>query len=263
MLIWNHYRLIVVAGCAISLLAAALAQEITRNPKADALKQPEVIRGQALFQTNCAGCHGANAGGGMGPNLLVSSLVRHDVKGDEIGKLLEVGRLEKGMPAFPQLLGPKTIDIAAFVHARIDATMRASALGASAFGGQLAVGDAVAGKVYFQAHCSSCHDANRSFKGIATRHDPSELEGLMLAPKAGPATGTVTTANGQTVHGEVLHADEFGSTLRESNGNVRTFDTARGNRLQADDPLRGHRELLPRYTNKDIHDVFAYLETLQ
>ena len=36
----------------------ALTQEVTRNSKADALKRPEVVRGQALFQQNCAACHG-------------------------------------------------------------------------------------------------------------------------------------------------------------------------------------------------------------
>lgn len=260
----GRQRAWMLVACATAMLSGALAQEITRNSKADALNQPEVLRGRALFQTNCAGCHGANAGGGMGPNLLQSSLVRHDVKGSEIGKVLEVGRLEKGMPAFPHLLGPQTVDIAAFIHARIDAGMRASALGASAFGGNLAVGDAAAGKVYFQSNCASCHDPNGSFKGIASRHDPAELEGLMLAPKAGKPTGTVTLSSGAQVHGEVLHADEFSTLLRLPDGTVRTFDAARdGSRLQPDDPLRTHRDLLPRYTNKDIHDVFAYLQTLR
>ena len=255
---------VLLLGATWVLLAGALAQEVTRNTKADALNQPEVVRGRALFQTNCAGCHGPNAGGGMGPNLLQSSLVRHDVKGDEIGKLLQVGRLEKGMPAFPQLVGPQAADIAAFVHARIDASMRASALGASAFGGQLAVGDPAAGKLYFQANCASCHNPEGSFKGVASRHDAAELEGLMLAPKPGKPTGTVTPANGPAVRGEVLHADAFGTTLRLADGSVRTFDAARdGSRLLPDDPLRAHRELLARYTNKDIHDVFAYLQTLR
>lgn len=255
-------RLVCALGIA-TLLAGALAQEVTRNPKADALNQPEVVRGRALFQTNCAGCHGPNAGGGMGPNLLMSSLVRHDVKGDEIGKLLQAGRLEKGMPAFPQLV-PQAADIAAFVHARIDAGMRASALGASAFGSELNVGDAAAGKVYFQANCASCHNPEGSFRGIASRHDPAELESLMLAPKPGKPTGTVTLPGGKRVSGEALHADEFGTTLRLPDGSVQTFDSSPdGSHLQLDDPLRAHRELLPRYTNKDIHDVFAYLETLR
>ena len=250
-----------VAGAAL-LLAGALAQEVTRNPKADALNRPEVVRGRALFQTNCAGCHGPNAGGGMGPNLLQSSLVRHDVKGNEIGTLLQAGRLEKGMPAFPQLVA-QAPDIAAFVHARIDATMRPSALGASAFGGELNVGDPAAGKVYFQQKCQGCHDPAGSFNGIASRHDPAELEGLMLAPKPGKPTGTVMVPGGGSIHGEVLHADAFTTTLRLPDGSVRDFPMTGSSRFQPDDPLRAHRELLPGYTNADVHNVFAYLETLR
>ena len=249
---------LLVSGMA--LLAGALAQEVTRNPKAAALTQPEVVRGRALFQTNCAGCHGPNAGGGMGPNLLASSLVRHDVKGSEIGRVVHQGRLEKGMPAFPQITDAQVADIEAFVHARIDASMRASALGASAFGGELAVGDKAAGQVYFQANCASCHDSAGSFKNIAARHDPAELEGLMLAPKTGRPTGTVSSG-GAAIHGEVLRADSFGTTLRLPDGSVRTF--GQDARFQPDDSLRAHRDLLSRYTNKDIHDVFAYLETLR
>ena len=242
---------------------AVLAQEVTsRNPKSDILKRDDVVRGQAVFQQNCAACHGANGTGGMGPNLLASSLVRHDVKGDQIGQVVHQGRLDKGMPAFPNITEAQVTDIAAFVHARIDASMRASALGASAFGGQLAVGDAGAGKVYFQAHCANCHNPAGDFAGIAKKHDPPELESLMLTPKAGPATGAVKLTSGETIHGQVLHADEFSTTLREPGGNVRTFDASLG-RLTADDPLRPHRDLLKTYTNKDIHDVFAYLETLQ
>lgn len=199
----------------------------------------------------------------MGPNLLASSLVRHDVKGSDIGKVLAEGRLEKGMPAFPQLTHDQVTDLSAFVHARIDAGMRASALGASAFAGDLAVGDAAAGKVYFQQHCATCHNVQGNFAGIAARHDPSELEALMLAPKAGPATGTVTLADGSTVQGDVLHADEFSTTLRDRTGAVQTFAVQGNTHFMADDPLRAHRELLPRYTNKDIHDVFSYLETLR
>ena len=251
---------------AATLAAAAtfaLAQEVARNSKADLLKRPEVVRGQAVFQGNCAACHGTNANGGVGPNLIASSLVRHDAAGESIGKVVHEGRLEKGMPAFPQLSDAQVKDIAAFVHARIDASMRASALGGSAFSTQLVVGDAAAGKVYFQAHCAGCHNPAGDFAGIAKKHDPAELESLMLAPKAGPPTGMLTLADGQVVKGTILHQDEFSYTLLEAGGTIRTVDAGRGIRLAADAPLQAHDDLLKTYTNKDIHDVFAYLETLQ
>jgi cytochrome c oxidase cbb3-type subunit 3 len=34
-------------------------------------------------------------------------------------------------------------------------------------------------------------------------------------------------------------------------------------KIEINDPLEGHRKLLPVYTDKDIHDVTAYLVTLK
>jgi cytochrome c oxidase cbb3-type subunit 3 len=248
---------LLVAVCATSAL---LAQEIT-NSKADQLKRPEVVRGQQVFAQNCAACHGTNATGGMGPNLLASALVRHDIKGDLIGKVVREGRMDKGMPAFPKLTDAQISDIASFVHARIDASARASALGASAFSGSLNVGDARAGKAYFDAKCVSCHSATGDLNGIAKKHDAAELEELMLMPKV-PDTGSVTTA-GTTVKGTFLHHDAFTVTLKDSDGMTHTWLMGAGVHVSFDDVLKGHRALLQTYTDKDIHDVFSYLETLR
>jgi cytochrome c oxidase cbb3-type subunit 3 len=258
-----HCTSLIAVFCAATTIAVALSQEVSRNPKADALKRPEVMRGQATFQENCAACHGTNATGGMGPNLIVSSVVRHDIGGDGIGQVVHEGRLDKGMPAFPQISDAQVKEIAAFLHARIDASMRASAGGGSAFSGQLNVGDAGAGKAYFQAHCASCHNPTGDFAGIAKKHDTAELESLMLAPKAGPTMGTLTLASGESIHGTVLHQDEFSYMLRDASGTVHTAAAGHGVRLAVETPLRAHDDLLKIYTNKDIHDVFTYLETLQ
>ena len=208
--------LAIALTAAVTLVVAA--QEVSRNPKADALKRPEVVRGHAVFEGSCAACHGMNAGGGMGPNLIQSSIVRHDAGGDIIGTVVHEGRLDKGMPAFPQITDAQVKDIAAFLHARVDASMRASAGGGSAFDGELNVGDATVGKAYFEVHCASCHNPTGDFAGIAKKHDPAELESLMLAPRPGPTTGTLTLANGEIIHGTVLHQDEFSYTLRDANG---------------------------------------------
>ena len=61
-----------------------------------------VDRGQKLFVSNCAFCHGSNANGGnSGPNLVRSVLVLHDEgTGTQIGPVILNGRVEKGMPKF-------------------------------------------------------------------------------------------------------------------------------------------------------------------
>ncbi len=136
-----------VSMTAVLLLAPFFHTQEVAVTKADILKQDNVIRGDKLFQQNCAACHGPNATGGMGPNLTMSPLVRHDKGGADIGKVIHEGRMDKGMPAFPQLTDAQTSDIAAFLHARIDAFTRASALGASAFSATLNVGDPAAGRL--------------------------------------------------------------------------------------------------------------------
>ena len=43
----------------------------------------------------------------------------------------------------------------------------------------------------------------------------------------------------------------------------RSGATATCPKVEVSDPLEAHRKLLPTYTDKDIHDVTAYLVTLK
>jgi cytochrome c oxidase cbb3-type subunit 3 len=250
-----------IAFVVAALPVAAMAQESARATPA-ALQKENVVRGQSVFVQNCAACHGTGANGGVGPNLLTSVVVRHDTAGEEIGKVVHEGRMDKGMPAFPKISDAQVSDIAAFLHAKILLASRASALTGSTMSvSNLMGGNAAAGKVYFQAKCAQCHSATGDLSGVAKKHDPAELQTAMLMPKAGPLTGSVT-AEGKTFTGTFLHRDEFTVTLRTADGTPRTWMTNRVT-IKADDPLKGHRDLLPTYTDKDMHDVFAYLETLR
>src|SRR4051794_11078383 len=57
-------------------------------------------RGSKLYASNCAFCHGAKANGAEGPDLIRSSVVLHDERGETLGALVLKGRPERGMPAF-------------------------------------------------------------------------------------------------------------------------------------------------------------------
>jgi cytochrome c oxidase cbb3-type subunit 3 len=254
-------KLLRVAFLVTLLPAATVAQETARATPA-ALQKENVVRGQAVFVRNCAACHGTGANGGVGPNLLTSVVVRHDATGEEIGKVVHEGRMDKGMPAFPKITDAQVSDIAAFLHAKILVASRGSALsGLSMNASSLMGGNAAAGQHYFQAKCAACHSATGDLAGVAKKHDPAELQTTMLMPKAGPNTGSVT-ADGKTFTGTFLHRDEFTVTMRTADGTTHTWRTNRVH-IKADDPLKGHRDLLPTYTDKDMHDVFAYLETLR
>src|ERR1700757_4894874 len=68
-------------------------------PQADA--KASIDRGKQQFVQSCAFCHGADATGARGPDLVRSPLVAHDVKGDLIGEVIKNGRPDKGMPPLP------------------------------------------------------------------------------------------------------------------------------------------------------------------
>src|SRR5690349_10704076 len=48
-------------------------------------------RGEKLYGSNCAFCHGEKARGAEGPNLVRSAVVLHDEKGEQIGPAILKG----------------------------------------------------------------------------------------------------------------------------------------------------------------------------
>ena len=94
---------------------------VLRAPaQTDVMKPENVQRGQANFRQSCAICHGTDALGGVGPNLVQSALVRHDENGNLIAPVIQDGRPDKGMPAFPLMDSAQISDIVAFLHARVE-----------------------------------------------------------------------------------------------------------------------------------------------
>jgi len=72
----------------------------------------------------------------------------------------------------------------------------------------------------------------------------------------------VTLPSGEQVKGEVKHADDFVIALRDGLGWYRSFRRDRV-KVEVQEPLAAHRELLGRLTQADVHNLFAYLETLK
>ena len=64
--------------------------------------------------------------------------------------------------------------------------------------------------------------------------------------------------------GRLIRIDDFIVTLGLDDGTQRTF-TRNGEspKVEIHDPSTPHRNLLPTYTDKEVHDVTAYLVTLK
>jgi len=69
---------------------------------------------------------------------------------------------------------------------------------------------------------------------------------------------------GEKLQGRLLRLDHFIVTLVAEDGSVRSVRRD-GDRpkVEVNDPVEPHRALLATYTEKDIHDVTAYLVTLK
>ena len=59
-----------------------------------------------------------------------------------------------------------------------------------------------------------------------------------------------------------MHTDEFSLALRDASGWYHSWPRAQV-QAKVDDPLEAHRKLLERYSDSNVHDLFAYLETLK
>jgi cytochrome c oxidase cbb3-type subunit III len=232
-----------------------------------------VARGKALYGVNCNFCHGSDARGGEGgPNLLHSDVVLNDQHGERIAQVVQKGKGE--MPPF-NLTTEQISDIAAFIH-----SFRVGGYDVSRMTPpNILVGDAQAGEADFKNRCAACHSPTGDLKGIASKiEDPKMLQNAFLMPggrvrgfgRGGPSiavppvTVTVTTPSGQKTEGRLLRIDDFIVTLVDGDGVQHSFRRD-GDVPGVDlhDPLKPHRDLLPQYTDKEIHDLTSYLVTLK
>ena len=243
--------------------AAGVKQDVPAAPK---LYPPDLVRkGGALFRQDCSFCHGRDAGGGeTGPDLTRSELVTHDVGGDKIGQVVRNGRPDKGMPRFDRS-DEQIASLAAFIHTQQN---RAQARGVGGRTGvdaaDLQTGNAEAGKKYFEGAggCASCHSPSGDLAGIASRLKGLMLEEQMLYPEHAKSKVAVTLASGQTITGTLAYLDEFTVGLVDSAGWYRSWGTS-DVKFKIDAPANAHVELFPKYTDDDIHNLMAYLQTLR
>ena len=230
--------------------------------------------GKQIFAANCSFCHGATARGGAqgGPDLTRSALVKSDQNGRQLGAFLQVGRPEKGMPAF-HLPTAKVQGIAAFLHATIRASSHQPNLGK-----EILVGDAAAGKAFFYGAgaCTKCHSDTGDLKGIGSKYPPATLQGRLVLPVGdggypGPSSTepprihvTVTQLNGQTLSGLLLFLSDYDVTLVDAAGErhsiPRQGDTPK---IVMQDPLQAHLDFQATLTDTQMHNLTAYLATLK
>jgi cytochrome c oxidase cbb3-type subunit 3 len=244
------------------------------DPKASEMGKP-------VYAQACLACHGPDARGTpAGPNLVRSITVLHDRYGSTLGPYLRTSHPpvppapaagSKKASAFEELTNTQVLVLAHFLRDRINDTLR----GAPMFKpGNVLTGDPKAGAEYFngEGQCTQCHSPTADLAGLGTRFDPFNIQQRFLfpanvvrrpTPNARVVTVTITTESGETLTGPLDRMDDFTVSFHDGSGNYRTVRRTPGTRVVKNDPFAAHIALLSRITDKNIHDVVAYLETLK
>ena len=241
----------------------------------------EVTRGKSIYGLSCRGCHGADLRGGDmgGPNLLRSQLALSDREGEKIIPIIQSGVPGGTMPPIPMAAADAKA-VAAFVRSIMGTIGGQGKPPTSQEPPTILVGNAAEGQAYFAVKCASCHSVTGDLQGIATRiADPKMLQNTWVAGGRGgrgaaaanatpnprrTVTATVSPAGSPAVEGRLLRMDDFVVTLEMPDGTSRSFRRD-GDipKVVVNDPLSGHRDLLTVYTDKDVHNLTAYLVTLK
>ena len=84
----------------------------------------------------------------------------------------------------------------------------------------------------------------------------------MLYPRGAKSKVSVTPPDGAPVTGTLEYLDEFTVALRDAVGRYRSW-FIEDVKYKVNAPVEAHAELFPKYTDDDIHDLMAYLQTLR
>jgi len=266
--------------------------QISRSPVVD---QAAHDRGRALWASHCIDCHGSQARGSeTGPNIIRTKTVNFDrtaaQAGSVLGPFLKAGHPTQSKKPSASFTDEEVVSLANFLRQRVNDTMRGSPIFTV---GDIVVGDPKAGEAYFNGEggCTTCHNATtRNLAGVATRiPEPVDLQQRMLFPGGGgrgrgrggrggppeaasptpPApdpnavTVTLAPASGPSISGVFVEESDFYITLREPDGTVRVVRRTPGMKVTRTNPFQAHIDLLDRISDKQIHDLVAYLETLK
>ena len=231
-------------------------------------------RGKALYTANCASCHGPMArGGSAGPDLVRSVTLLHDRYGSTLGPLLRASHPLPAGQRLPSFSEDQIKDLSHFLHQQVNDTLRSGPYTKVL---NVLTGDSKAGAAYFNGPgaCNQCHSPTEDLAGIASKYDPATLQQRFLFPRTigftrnglistRPVTVTVTTPDGESTSGDLMHIDDFTVSSRDAAGDYHSWKRTPQLKVEKHDPYAAHDELLDKYTDKDIHNVVAYLETLK
>ena len=240
-----------------------------------------IERGKGVYTVNCSACHGMDLRGGVtgGPNLLRSAVVLNDQAGELILPIVRGARADKGMPPLP-IPDDDIKAVAEYIHSVLST---ARGQGAPPESGtpppNAIVGDRGRGPEILRRQVQRLPFANRR----SARHRVAAVRGEDAAePLAHRRRRRARRPRARRRPAQADHRYRDAAVRREGRRSAPSHRRlprhgAAGGRNRAQhpprpaivpkveiaDPLQAHRALLADTTDKDMHDVTAYLATLK
>ena len=261
--------MIATVVCAFAATGPTIAQEGAVRSDPRPTKNPlegnaqAISNGAAMFRTRCAGCHGPDARGYLGPDLTgfwaaggtddrMFDIVRRGVPGTEMP------------PADPQRVLDKEIwQVLAYVR-----TLNAVPVAPPS-------GDPVNGERIFRANCNSCHMVNG--RGGQLGPDLSRIgsarsrevlvQRVRRSPegdfRAGFAPVTITPKDGAPIRGVKKNEDLFSVQVMDTRERIQGYEKDKMKSVED-----GITPLMPafgpdRLSDRELDDVIRYLQTLR
>jgi putative heme-binding domain-containing protein len=221
-----------------------------------------ISNGGAMFRTRCAGCHGPDAHGYLGPDLTgfwagggtdarMFDIVRRGVPGTEM------------TAADPQRVPDRDIwQVLAYLRTL------------SAVPAALPSGDAANGERIFRAQCSACHrvngrggqlgpDLSRIGSGRPRTGLLAKLRGSTGFIRPGYEPVTLVTRDGERIRGIRKNEDEFSIQIMDTRERLQGYLKSALAEFKVD-----KQSLMPVYgpdrlSDRDLDDLLQYLTSLR
>ncbi|MCU1296166.1 MAG: cytochrome c class [Acidobacteriaceae bacterium] len=260
---------IIIRRRSISLLAIALllfgsivfCESQTQSHSSHPKSKVDPAKGQQVFVSICAGCHGLDGRGAeRAPNIAANPKVQQ-LSDTQLSAVIANGVHGTAMPPFRSLGTASINSVVAYLRTLQDS-------GAAA----VLPGDPAKGKSIFfgKAGCSSCHMAEGAggflgadLSGYAGNHSIEELRGAI----ADPVNNTdwrrsdlvAVTQDGQSVSGIARNQDNFSVQLQTADGQFHFFERSQLRSLEHQAKPVMPSDYASTLSREEIDHLISYL----